>query len=96
MHDTDKETVKSLNCIFYIHTYFWFAVDEMPYLYKFSRDVYFADATNSAFSRFYFLGSQDFVLVDYVCTIININFRGPHVIHENNEIYVPRKFVQVQ
>ena len=48
----------------------------LPYSYKFSRDVYFADATNSAFSRFYFRGSQDFVLVDYVRTIININFRG--------------------
>ena len=69
-----RKTVKSLNCMFYIHTYFWFAVDEMPYLYKFSRDVYFADATNSAFLRFYFRGSQDFVLVDYVCTIIKYKF----------------------
>ena len=42
----------------------------IPYSYKFSRDVYFADATNSAFSRFYFRGSQDFVLVDYVGTIL--------------------------
>ena len=69
-----RKTVKSLNCMFYIHTYFWFAVDEMPYLYKFLRDVYFADAPNSAFSRFYFGGSQDFVLVDYVCTIIKYKF----------------------
>ena len=69
----------------------------LPYLYKFSRDVYFADATNSAFLRFYFRGSQDFVLVDYA----HLNFRGlnfcePHVIRENSEIYVPRKFVLVQ
>ena len=33
----------------------------LPYPYKFSRDVYFADATNSAVLRFYFRGSQDFV-----------------------------------
>ena len=26
------------------------------YSYKFSRDVYFVDATNSAFSQFYFQG----------------------------------------
>ena len=44
--------------------------DHIPYSYKFSRDIYFADATNSAFSRFYFRGSQDFVSVDYVRTII--------------------------
>jgi len=25
-----------------------------------------------------------------------LNFRGPHVIHENSGIYVPRKFVQVR
>ena len=43
----------------------------IPYSYKFSRDVYFADATNSAFSRFYL---QDFVLVDYVRTIIKYKF----------------------
>ena len=42
---------------------------QLPYSYKFSRDVYFTDATNSAFSRFYFRGSQDFILVDYVRTI---------------------------
>ena len=53
----------------------------IPYSYKFSRGVYFADATNL---RFYFRGSQDFVLVDYVRTI---NFRGSHVIRENSEIY---------
>ena len=64
-----RKIVKLLNCMFYIHTYFWFAVDEMPYLYKFSTDVYFADATNSAFSRFYFRGSQDFVLVDDVALL---------------------------
>ena len=69
-----RKTVKLLNCMFYIHTYFWFAVDEMSYLYKFSRDVYFADAINSAFLRFYFRGSQDFVLVDFVCTIIKYKF----------------------
>ena len=45
---------------------------KLPYSYKLSRDVYFADATNSAFSRFYFRGSQGFVLVDYVRTIIKI------------------------
>jgi len=28
-----------------------FAVNNIPYSYKFSRDVYFADVTNSAFSR---------------------------------------------
>ena len=49
-------------------------IDGVPYSYKFSRDVYFADATNSAFSRFYFRGSQDFVLVDYVRTIIKYKF----------------------
>ena len=42
----------------------------LPYSYKFSRDVYFADATNSAFSRFNFRGSQVFVLVDYVCALL--------------------------
>ena len=42
----------------------------IPYSYKFLRDVYFTDATNSAFSRFYFRGSQDFVLVYYVGTIL--------------------------
>ena len=44
------------------------------YSYKFSRDVYFVDATNLAFSRFYFRGSQDFVFVDYVRTIIKYKF----------------------
>ena len=69
-----RKTVKSLNCMFYIHMYFWFAVDEMPYLYKFLRDVYFTDAASSAFSRFYSRGLQGFVLVDYVCTIIKYKF----------------------
>ncbi len=45
-------------------------LDSIPYSYKFSRDVYFADATNSAFLRFYFRGLQDFVSIDYVRTII--------------------------
>ena len=30
------------------------SVDEIPYSYKFSRDIYFADATNSTFLRFIF------------------------------------------
>ena len=52
-------------------------------------------------SRFYFRGSQDFILLDYMRTIIKykfqgLNFCGPHVIHKNSEIYVPRKFVRVQ
>ena len=46
------------------------AISALLYSHKFSRDVYFADATNSAFSRFYFRGSQDFVLVYYVGTIL--------------------------
>ena len=46
-------------------TWLSFLNQKLPYLYKFSRDVYFTDATNSAFLRFYFRGSQDFVLVDY-------------------------------
>ena len=34
----------------------------------------------------------------YVQTINfrGLNFRGPHVIRENSEIYVPRKFVRVR
>ena len=52
-----------------------YIVNYLPYSYKFSRDVYFVDATNSTFSRFYFQGSQDFVLlVDYVHTIIKHKF----------------------
>ena len=47
-----------------------YSLGQIPYSYKFSRDVYFADTTNSAFSRFYFRGSQDFVLVYYVGTIL--------------------------
>jgi len=35
----------------------------IPCLYKFSRDIYFADVTNSAFSQFYFRGSQNFSIV---------------------------------
>ena len=41
------------------------------YSYKFSRDVYFADATNSVFLQSYFRGSQELVEdTDYVHTII--------------------------
>ena len=48
----------------------WPEHKHIPYSYKFLRDVYFVNATNSAFSRFYFRGPQDFELVDYVRTII--------------------------
>jgi len=37
--------------------------NQLPYSYKFSRYVYFADVTNSAFLRFYFRGSQDLGIV---------------------------------
>ena len=30
---------------------------DLPYMYKFSRDVNFADDSNLGFSRFYFCGS---------------------------------------
>ena len=51
-------------------------------------------------SRFYFRGSQDIGrLCAHLLYIINfrgLNFRGLHVIRENSEIYVPRKFVRVR
>ena len=53
------------------------------------EDVYFADATNSAFSQFYFRGSLD---LHYY----KIYFRGSHVIREYSEIYISRKFVRVR
>ena len=55
----------------FISTSPMYALHVIPYSYKFSRDVNFADATNSAFSQFYFRGSQDFVLVR---TIIKYKF----------------------
>jgi len=38
-------------------------VIDIPYSYKFLRNVYFTDVTNSAFSQFYFQGSQDFGII---------------------------------
>ena len=74
----------------------------IPHLCKFSRDIYFADVTNSAFLQFYFQGSQDFGIVYTVSMLLlivnfrGLNFCGPQVICENSKIYVPRKFVRVQ
>ena len=55
-----------------------------------SQILYFCD--------FIFQGSQDFGIVLYLYAIVNfrgLNFHVPHIIRENNEIYVTQKIVRV-
>ena len=54
-------------------------------------DVYFADATNLAFSQFYFRGSLADFVNNYASKnkIQGQNFCGMHAIHENSKIYIP-------
>ena len=51
-------SIFSIKCLYMLYIYIMYQSPyNIPYTYKFSRDVNFADDSNLGFSRFYFRGS---------------------------------------
>ena len=48
-------------------------ISDLPYTYKFSRDVNFADDPNLGFPRFYFRGS--FVIIPCALSVLRLFYK---------------------